>query len=165
MSTVGITLNELLADNEAATAKWHAWFAANPAALNAPCDIYDSKTVRGLIQHIFDRELRHASRLAGSDTAMREPAPTDSVEEIFAAHAEAVQHLRGFLAQAPDAALHQIIAIPTVSAGTLQASRRKLFVHVMLHSIRHWAQLSTHLRTQGYKTPWPKDFLMSEAMQ
>ena len=165
MITMGITLSELLADNEAATAKWQAWFTDNPAALDAPCDIYNSGTVRGLIQHIFDRELRHASRLAGSDAAMREPTPTDTVEQIFAAHAQAVDHLRGFLAQTNDAALHEIIAIPTVSAGTLQASRRKLFVHVMLHSIRHWAQLSTHLRTHGYKTAWPKDFLMSEAMQ
>ncbi len=165
MSYAGITLAELLADNEAATAKWKTWFAENPTALDAPCDIYDSKTVRGLVQHIFDRELGHASRLAGRDAPMLMPTSTDSVDVIFAAHAQAVAYLRSFLAQTNDAALHEIIPIPTVSAGTLQASRRKLFVHVMLHSIRHWAQMSTHLRTQGYKTPWPKDFLMSEAMQ
>ena len=35
MTTAAITLQELLADNEAATEKWNVWFAANPAALDA----------------------------------------------------------------------------------------------------------------------------------
>jgi uncharacterized damage-inducible protein DinB len=47
----------------------------------------------------------------------------------------------------------------------VDASRRKLFAHILLHSTRHWAQLSSLLREAGYKTEWAKDFLFSEAME
>ena len=52
----------------------------------------------------------------------------------------------------------------TLSAGIVHATRRKLFVHIMIHSRRHWAQLATLLRSHGLKTDWPQDFLFSEAM-
>ncbi|MHB1959933.1 MAG: DinB family protein, partial [Acidobacteriaceae bacterium] len=67
MTTATITLEELLADNEASTRKWQAWFAAKPAALDLPCAIYNSGTVRGLVKHIFAVELRHSQRLNGED--------------------------------------------------------------------------------------------------
>ncbi len=116
------------------------------------------------MRHIFAVELRHSQRLRGVEVTAYEAISVDSLDDLFAVHTQAVGNLQEFLVQTNDAALQEVIAIPTVSAGTLQASRRKLFVHVMLHSLRHWAQMSTHLRTQGYKTAWAKDFLMSEAM-
>ncbi len=52
MTTAAITLDELLADNEAATQKWQAWFAGNPAALEVPCAIYQTVVaVQGLLKH------------------------------------------------------------------------------------------------------------------
>ena len=165
MSTVGITLAELLADNEASTAKWEAWFAENPAALDAPCDIYNSKTVGGLVRHIFAVETRHSQRLMGEPATPYEAIPSGSGDVLFTLHSEAIHRLHKFLEQSTPAALDEVIELQTVSAGTLHASRRKLFVHVMLHSMRHWAQMATHLRAQGYTTGWAKDFLMSDAMR
>ena len=83
----------------------------------------------------------------------------------MAVHTQAIENLRKFLSTANDAALLEVIPLQTVSAGTVHASRRKLFTHILLHSIRHWAQLSSVLREAGYKTDWPKDFLFSEAME
>jgi len=164
MSTVGITLEELLADNEASTQKWLAWFAANPAALEVPCDIYNSGTVRGLLKHIFAVELRHSQRLSGQEVVAYDAIPVGSLDDLSAVHKQAAQNLKKFLSETNDAALQEIITLQTVSAGTLHASRRKLFAHILLHSMRHWAQLSTELREAGHKTEWPKDFLFSEAM-
>ncbi|MHB1743970.1 MAG: DinB family protein [Acidobacteriaceae bacterium] len=165
MTTATITLEELLTDNGAATEKWQTWFAANPAALDLPCAIYNSGTVRGLVKHIFAVELRHSQRLNGEDVTAYEAIPVGSLDDLVAVHAQAMQNLRRFLASANDAALQEVIALQTVSAGTLHASRRKLFAHILLHSMRHWAQLSSLLREAGYKTDWPKDFLFSEAME
>ncbi len=165
METSGIPLAALLADNELAAKKWQTWFAANPAALDLPCDIYDSSSVRGLLRHIFAVELRHSQRLLGQEVTAYEAIPMESLAALFATHTQAVENLRAFLAQASEASLRETLAISTLSAGTLHASRRKLVVHILLHSIRHWAQLSTHLRAHGYKTEWAKDFLMSEAME
>ena len=164
MNSVGITLEELLADNEASTQKWLTWLADNPAALDVPCDIYNSGSVRGLLKHIWAVELRHSQRLLGEEVIAYDAIPVGSLDDLSAVHAQAVRNLKKFLSEANDAALHEIITLQTVSAGTLHASRRKLFTHILLHSMRHWAQLSTALREAGHKTEWPKDFLFSEAM-
>lgn len=165
MSNAGITFAELLDDNDASTTKWQTWFVGNPMALDAGCDIYNSETVRGFLKHIFAVELRHSQRLCGQEVVAYDSISVGSLEDLFAVHAQAIENLRHFLASANNASLNEVIELQTVSAGTLHASRRKLFVHVLLHSLRHWAQMSTHLREQGYKTGWPKDFLFSEAMQ
>jgi uncharacterized damage-inducible protein DinB len=164
MIAPGITLQELLADNDASTAQWQGWFEANPSALSVPCSIYDSGTVRGLLKHICAVELRHSQRLLGEEVVEYDAIPAGSVELLFGLHAQAVRNLRQFLAMADMSALEEIITLQTVSAGTLHASRRKLFAHILLHSIRHWAQLSTELREAGFKTEWRKDFLFSDAM-
>lgn len=164
MSAPGVTLLELLGDNEGATEKWTTWFQANPAALDVPCDIYNSGTVRGLLKHIFAVELRHSQRLLGEQVIAYDAISAGSLDHLLQVHEQAVRNLRKFLAVADMTALEEIIALQTVSAGTLRASRRKLFTHVLLHSMRHWAQLSTILREAGYPTNWPKDFLFSDAM-
>jgi uncharacterized damage-inducible protein DinB len=165
MTAAAITLDELLADNDAATEKWKAWFAANPAALEVPCAIYNSGTVRGLLKHIFAVELRHSQRLLGQEVTSYDAIPVGSLEDLMAIHAQAIQNLRKFLSTASDAALLEVIPLQTVSAGTLYASRRKMFAHILLHSMRHQAQLTSLLREAGYKTDWPKDFLFSEALE
>jgi uncharacterized damage-inducible protein DinB len=163
--TAAITLNELLTDNEASTQKWQTWFAANPAALDVPCAIYNSGTVRGLLKHIFAVELRHSQRLAAKEVTPYEAIPVGSLNDLLAVHSQATQNLRKFLSGANDQALLEVIPLQTVSAGTVHASRRKLLTHILVHSIRHWAQLSSLLREAGYKTDWPNDFLFSEAIE
>lgn len=165
MTAAAITLEELLADNEASTRKWHTWFAANEDALDVPCEVYNSVTVRGLLKHIFAVELRHSQRLRGEEVTAYDAISAGSLDDLFRIHSRAFENLRKVLATTDEAALNEIISLQTVSAGTLQASRRKLFAHVLLHSIRHWAQLSTLLREHGFKTDWPKDLLFSEAMR
>jgi uncharacterized damage-inducible protein DinB len=165
MTSVGVTLQELLADNEAATNKWAAWFNAHELAMDVPCDIYNSGNARGLLKHIFAVELRHSQRLLGEEVTAYDAIPAGSLDGLLAVHARASENLHRFLSQADDTMLQEIIELQTVSAGTLHASRRKLFVHIMLHSLRHWAQLATVLREKGYPTDWPKDFLFSEAMR
>ena len=165
MTSAAITLEELLVDNEVSTRKWQAWFANNPAALDVSCAIYNSGSVLGLLKHIFAVELRHSQRLNGEEVTAYDAIPVGSLDDLIAVHSQATQNLRRFLASANDAALLEVIALQTVSAGTLYASRRKLFAHILLHSMRHWAQLSSLLREAGYTTDWPKDFLFSEAME
>ncbi len=165
MNAAAITFEELLADNEANVNKWRTWFAAHDAALAVPCDIYNSGTVRGLLKHIFAVELRHSQRLRGEEVTAYDAIPVGSLDDLFAVHLQAMENLHRFLAKADDVSLAEIIALQTVSAGTLQASRRKLFVHILLHSFRHWAQLTTLLREHGFTPGWPQDFLFSEAIR
>jgi uncharacterized damage-inducible protein DinB len=165
MERAAIALEELIEDNVKSTEMWRAWFAQHSQAFEVPCDIFDTKTVAGCVKHIFLAELRHSQRLTGHRVVNAEEVNAATGDELFAVHDEAVANYRKFASEAPVESLHEIIDIQTLSKGTVRASRRKLFVHVMLHSKRHWAQLATLLRKHGTPTDWPHDFLFSEAME
>jgi uncharacterized damage-inducible protein DinB len=82
---------------------------------------------------------------------------------LFAAFADTRTRLDAWLNLASDADLAQRMEFQTLSAGGLSASARKVVVHLLLHGVRHWAQLATSLRQQGYATDWHHDILMSDA--
>jgi uncharacterized damage-inducible protein DinB len=47
--------------------------------------------------------------------------------------------------------------------GKLVSTRKTVFIHAMMHSIRHYAQLATILRQHGIKPDWPMDYLFMNA--
>ena len=47
----------------------------------------------------------------------------------------------------------------------ITGTKRKLCLHVMVHAIRHWAQIGTLVRIGGYPPDWPQDILFSEAIR
>jgi uncharacterized damage-inducible protein DinB len=160
-----ISFAELLAANEAETRKWRTWFDEQPAAvLDIPLSIALAKNVREFLLHIFAVELRYAERLQGLPITAYETLPTDSIAGLFGVGEKAGVMYRDYLAAVTDEDLATIIEFPTRTAGTIRASKRKIFLHAMLHGIRHWAQLATALREAGYPANWGKDFLYSEVM-
>jgi uncharacterized damage-inducible protein DinB len=46
---------------------------------------------------------------------------------------------------------------------TLRATPRKIMTHVLMHEIRHWAQIATRFRQSGLKVDF-HDFLFCPAM-
>ncbi|HMC32582.1 MAG TPA: hypothetical protein VKL99_17220 [Candidatus Angelobacter sp.] len=52
------------------------------------------------------------------------------------------------------------LTFPTLGRRTHRQPQKDFF-HALLHSVRHWAQLSTHLRQKGYKQDWQHDFMAS----
>jgi uncharacterized damage-inducible protein DinB len=159
-----ISFNELLASNEAHTQKWRKWFDEN-AVLDVPLSIALAKNVREFLLHIFAVELRYAERLKGLPITSYETLPTGSAAELFGVGDRAREMYRAYLATVTDDDLETIIEFPTRTAGIIRASKRKIVVHAMLHSVRHWAQLATALREAGYPTNWGKDFLYSDVME
>ncbi|HVP53599.1 MAG TPA: DinB family protein [Candidatus Eisenbacteria bacterium] len=161
-----ISFTELLAANEAETRKWREWFDTQPAAvLDVPLSIALTKNVREFLLHIFAVELRYAERLAGLPITAYETLPTGSIAELFGIGEKARDMYREYLANATDEDLATVIEFPTRTAGILRASKRKIFLHAMLHGVRHWAQLATALREASYPANWGKDFLYSEVME
>jgi uncharacterized damage-inducible protein DinB len=165
-SLAEITFPELLHWNESETNKWRSWFESQPVeVLDVPIRIAQTKNVREFLLHIFAVELRYAQRLNREEVSSYESLPQQSVTELFSIGERARAGLHRYLTHATDEQLKSIMEFPTRSAGTLRASERKIFLHTMLHSVRHWAQLATALREAGYATSWMKDFLVSEVMQ
>ena len=137
-----ISVENLLTWNDATTQHWRDFFHANPLQLLLPCDIRNSKTIADTLQHIVAVELRYAQRLAGLPESSYEEIPKNSIDTLLTAHTLAFDLLRSLL-----------------------ASRETILVHLTLHSIRHYAQLATLVRQQGFKTNWPMDYLFTAAQR
>jgi uncharacterized damage-inducible protein DinB len=165
VNTTALTLRELLDYTRAETEHWHRWLAAQPPeVLDLPVGAGRTATSRGLIHHIIVVERRYTDRLRGEPVTNYDDVPAEPLDALFAAFSDARTRLDEWLASASDADLSRRMEFQTISAGTLSASARKIVVHLLLHGVRHWAQLATALRQQGYATDWPHDILMSDAL-
>jgi uncharacterized damage-inducible protein DinB len=136
--------------------------------LDLPSDIAGAKNVREVVLHILAVDLRYSERLLGKDPVTDyTELPIGSVDELFSTATTGEKNFREFLAKAQDHDGHwqEVLTFPTRTGGVLSASRRKIFVHALLHGVRHWGQLATFLRQQGHKHDWPHDFIFSNVMQ
>jgi uncharacterized damage-inducible protein DinB len=166
MTTPVLTIRELLDYTAAETRRWQRWLAAQPAeVLDLPIGAGRTATARGLIHHTIVVERRYTDRLRGEPVTTYESVPSDSLDALFATFDDTRVRLDAWLASANDADLAQILEFQTLSAGTLTGSARKVLVHLLLHGVRHWAQLATALRQQGHATDWSHDILMSDALE
>ncbi|HEY2171273.1 MAG TPA: DinB family protein, partial [Candidatus Angelobacter sp.] len=155
----GLSFGELLDYSAEESNHWRDFFTQHPDALDLPCDIAQAKTVRELVLHIVIVQIRYAERLLNMPIteyeslaarfAQGKPGQGKS-EELFALSRKSLEDLRSFAIAANDSDWDGTLTFPTRSAGELTASRRKIFIHALLHGVRHWAQLSTYLRQKGY---------------
>jgi uncharacterized damage-inducible protein DinB len=161
----GLSFGELLDYASEETNHWRDWFVKNPNTLELPCDIAGTKTVREVVLHIAAVQMRYAERLLNLPITEFDELGSKSATELFALAQKSAEDLRSFAVAANDADWDGALTFPTRSAGTLTASRRKIFVHALLHGLRHWAQLATFLRQQGHKQDWQHDFIFSNVMK
>ncbi|MGH9635816.1 MAG: DinB family protein [Candidatus Angelobacter sp.] len=157
----GLSFGELLDYSAEESNHWRDFFTQHPEAMDLPCDIAQTKTVRELALHIVVVQMRYAERLLNMPITDYAKLEGKSGEELFALGRKSLEDLRSFAIAANDADWDGMLTFPTRSAGELTASRRKIFIHALLHGVRHWAQLSTYLRQKGYKQDWQHDFIFS----
>jgi uncharacterized damage-inducible protein DinB len=167
--SVGISLAELLSWDQETSAFWKKHFEANPAQLELPCDIGGSKNVqdqnvRGLLRHNWGVELRWVERLAALPVTPREELPEGPLDALYDMHLKAAAIFRELLA-APDETWEQPFKIDWIPSLEQTVSRRKLAGHMLFHGQRHWAQLSTLLRTAGLPSNFRGDLLLSQALE
>ena len=156
---VAITGAELQKWVEHTSDSWKKLLTERPEILSFPCDIRETKSVAELLQHVVAAELRYAERLNEIPQTPYESIPFDSVETIYATHDRAMELLRPLLDR-DEAFWETILEFQTRSAGTLRASRCTVLVHLLTHSIRHYAQLATLVRHHGVAHNWMLDYLV-----
>jgi hypothetical protein len=162
----GITLEELLVWNDEASAFWKAHLDANPSLLELPCDIGGSANVQEFVRHIWTAELRWAQRLANLPVIATEDVPAGPLDVLFDLHRAAVEVFRTLLELPPQSWEETyVLDLKSIPPEARKLSRRKVAVHALLHSQRHWAQLSTLTRVAGFPSSFRGDCLFSSALK
>jgi uncharacterized damage-inducible protein DinB len=118
--------------------------------------------VGDLIRHIFSAEQRYVERLSGRPLTDTNSIPNDSIEALFEFGRQSRKEFKELLEKFP-ATQWDIQNEYKILTFVVKASPRKIVTHVLMHEIRHWAQIGTLLRLNGY-TDGFHDFLGSPVM-
>jgi uncharacterized damage-inducible protein DinB len=162
----GVTFNELLRYTAQETERWRQWLATQPPEiLELPAGSGRTATVRGLMHHIIVVERRYVDRLRGEPVLGYDDVPREPIEAMFAVFTDARRRLDEWLSTATEEDFNKTLEFQTLTAGTRSASARKIVAHLLIHGIRHWAQIATIMRQHGHDTGWFHDILLSDAME
>jgi uncharacterized damage-inducible protein DinB len=142
--------------------RWRDWFVEHPKAWAVPFATGRMATIGGVVLHIFGVELRYAQRLLDQEVTAWEEFRQTSIDEVFELGDNARGQLVHFLTTAPEKELDRILTFQTLTAGTVSASKYKIASNIFLHDIRHWGQIATVLRQNGFVDQWPHDMLLSD---
>jgi uncharacterized damage-inducible protein DinB len=155
--SLAFQLEELLAYSDHERDKWRAWVAEDPTRLEIPFQLKGRfLTVGSVFDHVFLVERRHLSRLEGATPPDATGVPPGDWQALFE-YAQLVRaDLRKFVADLDQ----QGGAVPLtfgVQTGTYTMTRRKLSLHIVLHEIRHLAQVALAVREAGQEPPGTHD--------
>jgi len=142
--------------------RWHDWFVERPKAWAVPFATGRMATIGGVVMHIFGVELRYAQRLLDQEVTQWEDIRQTSIKDVFELGDNARGQLVQFLTTAPEAELDRVLTFRTLTAGLVTASKYKIASNIFLHGIRHWGQVATVLRQNGFADQWGHDMLLSE---
>jgi uncharacterized damage-inducible protein DinB len=154
-------LPELLTYSDHERAKWRAWVEADPSRLDLPFQSGARfPTIGSVLDHVFLVERRHLSRLEGATPPESTGVRPGDVKGLFE-YAELVRaDFRQFVTTLDDAAAAEPFTF-TIPAGPMTMSRRKLATHVVLHEVRHLAQVAHAARAAGVEPPGEHDLFFS----
>jgi uncharacterized damage-inducible protein DinB len=157
--SVGLALTELLDYSDYERAKWKAWIQADPSRLNMPFQTGARfPTLWSLLEHIFLVERRHLARLEGGTPPDSTGVAAGDLAGLFE-YADLVRaDLRQFVEGLTDAEAATMFSF-TIPMGTFTMSRRKLASHILLHELRHWAQVASAARVAAVEPPGEHDIL------
>ncbi len=163
---INLSLNDLMDYTEWERQKWYdrlQQYGERVLKISAgPHGDGRFETVGDWVRHIFSAEKRYVERLSGQPLTDPASVPNDSIEALFRFGQLSRKGLKElvetFPAQEWDAPKE--LKFPN-AIGT--ATPRKIVIHILMHEIRHWAQIATLFRLNGLTGEF-HDFLFSPVM-
>lgn len=164
-----LTIDELLAYTDEERAKWETWFQTHgnePLKLAVPMDVHP--TIGALIVHCFWAELFYAHWMRDdilTEERMKklsESFDPDIADQLFAFGGDARRALREAVrgyAEQDWGRTHTVEG----RGMHLEGPARKLIAHILVHEIRHWAQVAVSVRQHGLAPPGEHDLLFSKS--
>jgi uncharacterized damage-inducible protein DinB len=155
--SVLLDLTELLDYSDYERCKWKEWIAADSRRLDIPFQ-RDGRfpTIGSLFDHTFLVERRHLARLQGGTPPGATGVAHGDWKALFE-YAELVRaDFRKYLADVDQPETLEPITIVAQSA-TRTMARRQLATHIVLHEVRHMAQIAFAVRASGAVPPGDHD--------
>jgi uncharacterized damage-inducible protein DinB len=155
--TISVELRELLDYSDHERSKWRSWIAAMPGRLDIPFQAAGRfPTIGALLDHIFLVERRHLARLEGSTPPDVTGVKPGDVHALFE-YADLVRaDFRAYLADLDDTEARATLTV-VVQSGAQTMTKRRLATHILLHEIRHLAQIAYAVRATGHEPPGQHD--------
>jgi uncharacterized damage-inducible protein DinB len=162
--SIALTFDELMRYTNMERDKWRHWCADHGGALEAPVQPGGRfPTVGKLIDHIFLVERRHLQRLTAQPLAASTGLTGNNAPPLFDYGASVRRELEKLVADLGDDDVETVRTID-VRETTWQVTPRKLLFHILLHEIRHWAQIALAVRLAGFEPPGDHDLFFSTAL-
>ena len=162
--TLALTFDELLRYTNGEREKWRTWFARHPAAIDAPVQPGGRfATVGKLMDHIFLVERRHLQRLQSQPVVEQTGLTGNNAAPLFDYGASVRRELEQYAANVNDDP--DEVRTFEIRGERMHITTRKLLFHMLLHEIRHWAQIATAVRLAGFEPPGDHDLLLSAALR
>ena len=160
---LALTFDELVRYTNAEREKWRGGLLLHPEAMDVPVQPGGRHaTVGKLIDHIFLVERRHLQRLMEVPVATRTGLTGNNAPPLFDYGASVRRELEQYVADLDDEAA-DLVRTFVIRDDQWQMSARKLLFHILLHEIRHWAQIATLLRLSGIRADF-HDLLFSPVL-
>ena len=137
--------------------KWRTWVAADPGRLDIPVQPGARfPTVGALLDHVFLVERRHLARLEGGTPPDATGVQPGDWERLFDYATLARADMRRYAAEVDDRIGDDVITF-SLRGDMFSMTRRHLLTHIVLHEIRHLAQLALAARLAGVEPPGEHD--------
>ena len=161
-----LSFNDLIEYTDWERQKWYDWFRQHgDQVLKISAGSHGDgrfKMTGDLVRHIFSAEKRYVERLSDRPLTNTASIPNDNLEALFGFGQSGRKALKNFVKAFPA----QQWDVPNdykILNYSVRATPRKIITHVLIHEIRHWAQIATLFRLNGLVGE-PHDFLFSPVM-
>ena len=160
-----LSYDELLRYSEEERDKWRRFFAQRPEAVQLPVQAGGRfPTVGKLIDHVFLVERRHLQRLRGEVPAESTGLTGNNVPPLFDYGASVRRELEHYVRGLDEDEASQVRTFD-VRGQQWPMTPRKLLFHIVLHELRHWAQIALAIRLAGLDPPGDHDLFFCRALR
>jgi uncharacterized damage-inducible protein DinB len=155
--SISIPLDGLIDYSDHERAKWRQWLLDDASRVQLPLQGAGRfPTLAALLDHIFLVERRHLSRLQGATPPDSTGIKSGDVSALFEYAGLVRADLRRYLAETNEATGAEAMTF-LVQGGSFTMTRRRLATHILLHEVRHLAQLALAARLAGIAPPGEHD--------
>jgi uncharacterized damage-inducible protein DinB len=125
------------------------------------------QTVGDVVRHIFGAEKRYIEWLSGrhiSELTNWTSIPNNNIEALFEFGQQSRTGLKEFIESYPPQSWNDTKDLRFTDLHVVaKATPSKIVIHVLMHEIRHWAQIATLFRLNGLPSDF-HDFIASPVM-